>query len=72
MIMKTLAIAVFLCMTTSAMAGLLGGDFDARRGTVTIRVVKPPERYLTGKTMRVKIGAAPKSFTRQTDLLTAL
>ncbi len=70
--MKTLAIAVFLCMTTSAMAGLLGGDFDARRGTVTIRVVKPPERYLTGKTMRVKIGAAPKSFTRQTELLTAL
>lgn len=53
-------------------AGLFGGDFDAKKGTAAIRVVKPAERYLNGKTMRVKFGTAPKTFTRQTELLSAI
>lgn len=53
-------------------AGLFNSDFDSRKGGVVIRVVRPAERYLNGKTMRVRIGTAPKPFQRQTELLAAI
>lgn len=52
-------------------AGIFSGDFDAKKGGVTIKVAKPPERFLSGKTMRIKLGGIPKTFTRQTELLGA-
>ncbi|HEX8407670.1 MAG TPA: hypothetical protein VF883_02320 [Thermoanaerobaculia bacterium] len=69
--MKSL-FSVFLLAALPLHAGLFGGDFDARKGTAVIRVVKPAERYLNGKTMRVKLGPTPKAFGRQTELVAAI
>ena len=65
-------LAGFLLVALPLHAGLFGGDFDSRKGGVTLRVVRPAERYLTGKTMRVKISTAPKPFTRHTELVSAI
>lgn len=70
--MRTLLLSSVLLVTVSLQAGIFGGDFDAKKGSVTIRVSRPPERFLSGKTMRIRIGEAPKSFTRQTELLSAI
>lgn len=71
--MKTLLTAFCVLLSVPLHAGLFGGgDFDPRKGGVTLRVVSPPERFLTGKTMRVKIGTCPKPFIRQTELLAAV
>lgn len=64
--------AGFLLAALPLRAGLFGGDFDARKGGITLRVVRPAERYLSGKTMLVKISTAPKSFTRHTELISAV
>ena len=64
--------AGFLLVALPLRAGLFGGDFDSKKGGVTIRVIRPAERFLNGKTMRIRIGTAPKSFTRQTELLAAI
>lgn len=70
--MRSILTSVLLA-TTSLYAGIFGsGDFDTRKGSVTIRVARPPERFLGGKTMRIRMGAAPKSFTRSTELQGAI
>lgn len=68
--MKYLAAGVLLA-AFPLHAGLFSGDFDAKKGTATIHVIKPPERFLNGKTMRVRMGTAPKAFARQTELISA-
>lgn len=71
--MKSLFAAFLLLYTMRLEAGIFGGgDFDPRKGGVTLRVVSPPERFLSGKTMRIKIGSVPKSFGRQAELLAAV
>jgi hypothetical protein len=70
--MKQMLAGFLLLLTLPLYGGFLSSAFDARKGTVTIRVVRPAERFLTGKTMRVRIGTAPKTFTRQTELLGAV
>jgi hypothetical protein len=69
-----LRLAGFLLLFTIPLHAAIfgGGDFDPRKGGATLRVISPPERFLNGKTMRVKIGTCPKSFTRQTELLAAV
>lgn len=71
--MKSLLAVILLISTFPLQAGLFGGgDFDAKKGTVTIKVVSPAQRFLNGKTMRIKVGTIPKSFLRQTELLSAI
>jgi len=70
--MRALIAGLLFITTLPLQAGLLSGDFDNRKGGVAIRVVRPPERFLSGKTMQVKIGSAPKSFHRQIELLSAV
>lgn len=64
--------AGILLVALPLQAGLFSGDFDAKRGTASIRVVKPAQRFLSGKTMRIRIANAPKAFARQTELLAAV
>ena len=57
--MRTLILSAILLVTTSIHAGLFGGgDFDARKGSVTIKVAKPPERLIIG----VHYPYAPRAF----------
>jgi len=70
--MKHLIIGILLLTAFPLRGGFLSGSFDTKKGTVTIRVIRPAEHFLKGKTMRVSIGSAPKSFTRQTELLSAV
>jgi hypothetical protein len=70
--MRQLILSSLLLFTSTVNAGIFSGDFDARKGGVTIKVARPPERFLSGKTMRIRIGDAPRSFTRQTELLNAV
>lgn len=67
--MRIVVLSSLLLATTSLYAGIFGGDFDARKGSVRIKVARPPERFLSGKTMRIKMGEAPKSFNREAELL---
>lgn len=70
--MRSILLCAVLLAASSLHAGIFSGDFDARKGGVTIKVIKPPERFLIGKTMTIKLGTVPKSFTRQPELLSTL
>jgi hypothetical protein len=69
--MKSLFVGLLLA-ALPLHAGIFSSDFDSRKGGVVIRVVRPAERYLNGKTMRLRIGTTPKPFKRDTELLAAI
>jgi hypothetical protein len=70
--MRPILLASIILAAGSLHAGIFsGGDFDAKKGSVVIKVARPPERFLSGKTMRIRLGDTPKSFTRETELVSA-